>query len=229
MCLSLGSLLYRVYEEGALADVCVCLPFQLDFLRGAFFLLSWLLFFFASHFVLLCVCAFKGVSVLEVPGALTVWFVVREGPLVEHTVRVDPLASNYLTVFPLTLHFHAGRLACVGASAFLLTESPPARVDVTIWINEDTLTMAAAILPVALVITDLLFWLLLVTVLLWWSHVVNHLSNAVLEVLLPLAVVDVTLFAIAIGATSITDTVSEVTLVNVAVRIVGNSLTCVAA
>ena len=66
------------------------------------------------------------VSILKVPDAFSLGFVVLELTLEVDTVGVDPATFSNLTLLPLTEKLHAGFLEQVSTSAFLVTEAPPA-------------------------------------------------------------------------------------------------------
>jgi len=221
------SLFHGVNQESALADLGVGLPREVELFLGGgtIFLFFDGLLIIASLFGLLGVDTLKAVAVGELPGALATGLVVFEFALEVDAVGVDPAALADFSVLPLAEHFHVGGLADVAASALLLAESPPAGVHVTVGVRENALTVTAAVLPVALVLTDLLLGLLAIVVVLGWpAHIVDHLTDAVLHVLKPLARVDVAVLAVAVGATALTDSVQKVTIVNIAVRVVSDSL-----
>ena len=89
--------------------------------------------------------------------------------------------------------------------------------------------MATSVLPVALILANNLGGLFLFVILGWTGHVVDHLADTVLQVLEPLTVIDVTILAVAIGAAALTDTISEVTIVDIPIGVGGNGLASLAA
>ena len=176
------------------SNSCRRLPNQVVFCLGnsiAFFLLDRLIVF-SCFLGTLGVSAFKLVAVLEIPGALANRLVVLKVSFKVHTIRVNPSSTLNLSARPFTKHLHASLLACVGASSFLLTKTPPTRIDVTVRICKDTFSVTSAIFPIALVLT---------------LSVVTHLANAMLAVLTPFTVVFVPVGAVTVDASSLTNSV----------------------
>lgn len=151
---------------------------------------------------------FKGalecVSVLEVPSAGALRFVVREGSLEVEAVGVDPLTSCQASVLPVAGHLHACLLEHVCAVAHLLSILPPAGVNVTIFVGEDTLTVATSILPIAVILTD---------------SVVDHFADTILDVVVPAAFKAMERLGVAVDTCALTLTVDEVTLIDIAILV----------
>ena len=127
--------------------------------------------------------ALESVAVLEEPSASTLRFVVREGSLEVEAVRVDPLTSSQTSVLPFASHLHASFLEQVCAIACLRSILPPSGVDVTVLVGEDALTVATAILPVAVVLPD---------------SVVKHLANGLFDIVIPAAFVTMARLCVAV-------------------------------
>ena len=142
--------------------------------------------------------ALEGVAVLEEPDAFALRLVVRELALKVEPVGVNPLAGAQLGVLPLARHLHARLLEQVGAVAGLLAVLPPARVDVAVLVGEDALTVAAAVLPVAVELAN---------------AVVQHLADALLAVCDPLFIVLVTGLVVTVDAAAFAAAVEEVAVV----------------
>ena len=81
---------------------------------------------------------------------------------------------------------------------------PPARVNVTVLVGEDTLTVAPAVLPVAVILTNV---------------VVSHLANAGLCVFVPVTLVAMARLVVVVDAGALSSTVDEVTNVGVTVLV----------
>jgi len=154
--------------------------------------------------------ALKSVTVLEVPGASSFWFVVIELALEVKAVRVDPLSSCELTISPFTSHFHAGLFEHNGAVATLLSILPPAGIDITIIVGEDSFAVATTVLPVAVIFT-------LTTIV--------HLANTLPFVLHPAAFIAVASLGVSVDTSALSDSINEVTFIDVVVLIGGSSLT----
>jgi hypothetical protein len=54
-------------------------------------------------------------------------------------------------MFPIANHFHVSFFSNEGSLALLLAETPPSRVDVSIFVYKDALSVSAVILPITLI------------------------------------------------------------------------------
>ena len=122
----------------------------------------------------LSVDAIHLVSVSEVPAASPLWLVAAELALEVGAVWIQPLATHELSILELSDVFLGGVIEDVGALAILLAISPVARVNVFVSVGHDSLSMALAGLPVAVVLAHLRVLLL---------------ADALLEIVLPLSLV----------------------------------------
>ena len=149
------------------------------------------------------------VPVFEVPSALSKWLVIFEFTLKEKPIGVDPAAPLDFTLLPVTVHLHAGLFENVSALALFIAKTPPARVDVTVGVSENTLSMTAVILPIAMILT---------------STLVSHLTDAMLCVFVPVPLIFVTVTLIAVDAPTLANSVQKVAFVLVAIDVKGSSL-----
>ena len=158
--------------------------------------------------------AIDGVTIEEVPGSLAHRLVVCKAALEVDTIRVDPLASHNLTVLPLASHLHPRLLEAVCAVALLDTVLVPAGVDIAVLVGELALAMHAVVLPVALVVA--------------FAEVL-HLTDARPHVVFPAALIHVLLLPVAVDSLAAADALEVLSVVDVAVLVVGCGLACVIA
>ena len=207
----LRSLLDAVDLVGSLSNVGARLPDEIQLLLLA------LLFFLCGNLGVrvndglpLVKLTLESVAILEVPGTFAHGLVVLEVSLPVEAVRVDPLSGLHLALLPGSNQFHACFLKNIGAVTLLLTEAPPARINITgFLIGEDTFSVALTVLPVTMVLTDV---------------VVDHLADAVSSVGLPLALVLVALLEVTVDTTALSVSVEEVALIDVLVLVGGSTL-----
>ena len=88
-----------------------------------------------------------GIAVGEVPGAISIGFVVAEAALVVVAVGEEPLATHELVFGPLS-HELSPRLG-VGVSALsvFLAEHPPPRITILVGVDVGALSMLHPVLP----------------------------------------------------------------------------------
>jgi len=103
--------------------------------------------------------------------------------------------------------------ALVRASAFLIAESPPARVHITVRVRENAFSVTTAILPIALVLP---------------LAIVDHIADSMFTILFPLTIVLVPIASVTIDSSALTYTIKEVSLVYVSVGVASCGLTSVA-
>jgi hypothetical protein len=146
------------------------------------------------------------IAIREVPGSLARWFVIFKVALKINAIWINPTTIFDLSILPVAEHLHSGRFACVVTSSFLLAESPPARVDITVGVCEYTFTVTPTIFPVALILSNNLFWFLSF----FWLrtfHAINHFTNTVFEILYPFTIINVSALSISVCSTSFTNSV----------------------
>ena len=172
-----GSLLDGVDLECRLNNICVRSPCKSELRLG----LSTLFGFFSGRFLTLLTLllglfieTLQFVAVLEDPLSLAVGLVISKAALIVGTVGVDPSAMNNLALLPLSVDLHARGLIEIGTGTLLLSPLPPARVDITVGVSENALSMSATVFPVAIVFS---------------FAIVDYLANTVLEVLLPFTII----------------------------------------
>lgn len=149
------------------------------------------------------------VAILEVPSALSEWLVVFEFALKEKPVWVNPTAPLDFSFLPVTMHLHAGFFENVSALALFVAKTPPAGINVSVRVSENTLSVTAVILPVAMELT---------------SSLVSHLTDAMLGVFMPVSFIFVAVTLVAIDTPTLANSVQKVTFVLVAINVKGSSL-----
>jgi hypothetical protein len=95
-----------------------------------------------------------------VPASGTLGLVLIEFSFEVASVRVNPLAADELSVLEVADVLLASLIDDVGAFAGLLSALPVAGVNVEVGVGHDTLTVAFAGLPVAVVVADVDVFLL---------------------------------------------------------------------
>jgi len=95
-----------------------------------------------------------------VPASGTLGLVLIEFSFEVATVRVNPLAADELSVLEVADVLLASLVHDVSAFAGLLSALPVSRVDVEVGVGHDTLSVALASLPVAVVVADVDVFLL---------------------------------------------------------------------
>jgi hypothetical protein len=164
---------------------------------------------FTYFFWLLVIFAVQFVAIFEVPSAFPEWLVVFEFALKEKPVRVNPTAPLDFSLFPVTMHFHASFFENVCALALFVAKTPPAGVNVTVGVSENTLSMTTVILPIAMILT---------------SSLVSHLTDAMLGVFMPISFIFVAITLITVDTSTLANSIQKVTFVLVTIDIKGSSL-----
>ena len=144
------------------------------------------------------------------PNAVALWFVVLKATLEVDSIGVDPSAIVQLALLPVAGHFHARLFEQVCAIAVFVAILPPARVHVTVLVSEDALTMAATVLPVAVVLANI---------------VVELLADATFGVGNPAALIAIATL-VTIDAVSLSQAIHIIALVDVTIFVGGRGLAC---
>ena len=144
------------------------------------------------------------------PDAFALWFVVLEAALEVDSVGVDPSAIVQLALLPVAGHLHARFLEQVSAIAVFVAVLPPARVHVAVLVSEDALTMAATVLPVAVVLANI---------------VVELLADATFGVGNPATLIAIAIL-ITIDAVSVSLAILILALIDVTVLVGGCAFAC---
>ena len=114
----------------------------------------------------LSVHSFYDISVSKVPLSLSFWLIKSEGAFEIGSVRISPLALYKISILEAANILLSSLLEDVSALSVFLSSGPVSRVDVFILVSHDSFAVTLAILPVAVIFTNIFVKLLANTVLL---------------------------------------------------------------
>lgn len=103
----------------------------------------------------LFIVALQGISIVYLPYAISVWFIIFKLSLIEGSIGEYPFALNDFILIPLAHQFHSCGSIGVSSLPFLLAELPPARVSILILILIGSFAMLNTVFPLPYIIRSI--------------------------------------------------------------------------